>query len=181
MRLSLDRTVLLKLIAGHPDVGALMSLCEENFTLMQRLAPGLAAYPAGPRVSRRPEAVDLHLDVEECARYTTLVRLTHRFAADDTPTLRTDPDARLRVYHDARQVEVLALRQSILPLRTPYAPPALADKWRINLFLSKWLQFCLRQGHGFASGPEQTGNAPGSKERAASLSRSVVVAPPTGS
>jgi uncharacterized protein YqiB (DUF1249 family) len=153
MQFTLDRAFLLKLIAGHPDVGALMSLCEENFVLLRRLAPGLSAYPAGQGVSRRPGTVDLHLEIEEQARYTTLVHLTHRFTDAETLETHSDPDARLRVYHDARQVEVLELRQSILPLRTQYAHPALADKWRANLFLSKWLMFCLRQGHGFTPDP----------------------------
>lgn len=159
MQFTLDRSFFLKLIAGHPDVGALMSLCEENFVLMRRLAPGLSTYAAGHNVSRRPGTVDLHLEIEEQARYTTLVHLTHRFTASDTLETHADPDARLRVYHDARQVEVLELRQSILPLRTRYAHPALADKWRANLFLSKWLLFCLRQGHGFAPDPGLTQGA----------------------
>jgi uncharacterized protein len=150
MQFTLDRCFLLKLITGHPDVGALMNLCEENFVLLRRLAPGLSVYPVGQYLSRRPGTVDLHLEIEGQARYTTLVRLTHHFTAPDTLETHSDPDARLRVYHDARQVEVLELRQSILPLRTQYAHPALVDKWRANLFLSKWLLFCLRQGHGFA-------------------------------
>jgi uncharacterized protein len=153
MQFTLDRAFLLKLIAGHPDVGALMSLCEENFVLLRRLTPELSAYPAGQRLSRRPGTVDLSLEIEEQARYTTLVHLTHRFTDAETLETHSDPDARLRVYHDARQVEVLELRQSILPLRTRYAHPALVDKWRANLFLSKWLMFCLRQGHGFAPDP----------------------------
>lgn len=153
MQFALDRAFLLKLIAGHPDVGALMSLCEENFALLRRLAPELNTYPVGQHFSRRPGTVDLSLEIEEQARYTTLVHLTHRFTDAETPETHSDPDARLRVYHDARQVEVLELRQSILPLRTQYAHPALADKWRANLFLSKWLMFCLRQGHGFAPDP----------------------------
>lgn len=153
MQFALDRAFLLKLITGHPDVGALMGLCEENFVLMRRLAPGLSAHPAGRYVSRRPGTVDLHLEIEEQARYTTLVHLTHSFTDTETRESHSDPDARLRVYHDARQVEVLELCQSILPLRTRYAHPALADKWRANLFLSKWLMFCLRQGHGFAPDP----------------------------
>ncbi|QGU32953.1 DUF1249 domain-containing protein [Thermochromatium tepidum] len=145
-----DRAFFLKLIMGHPDIGALMSLCEENFVLLRRLAPGLNTYPNGQYLSRRPGVVDLHLGIEQQARYTTLVHLTHRFTDAETRETHFDPDARLRVYYDARQVEVLELRQSILPLRTRYAHPALADKWRANLFLSKWLMFCLRQGHGFA-------------------------------
>ena len=62
-----------------------------------------------------------------------------------------DPDATLRVYHDAEQVEVLDLRQTVLPLPRGPHYPELRDKWRANLFLSKWLSFCISQGHGMGA------------------------------
>lgn len=135
-----------------PSLGDLLSLCEENFVRLQRLAPGLRDYPLGRLLSRRPGAVDLALEIEGQAPYTTSLRLTHVFTA----TRHSEPDARLHVYHDARQVEILSLRQSILPLRADYGPPALIDKWRANLFLSNWLQFCCNQGHGFAPSLSET-------------------------
>jgi uncharacterized protein YqiB (DUF1249 family) len=95
--------------------------------------------------------MDLYLEIQEQAPYTTQVRLTHLFADPGADAPRPDPDVCLRVYHDARQVEVLDLSQSVLPLRRIYAHPALADKWRANLFLSKWLAFCVRQGHCFGA------------------------------
>jgi uncharacterized protein YqiB (DUF1249 family) len=79
--------------------------------------------------------------------YTSLVHLTYYFshAVGDYP----DPDATLRVYHDSRQVDVLDFRQSSLPLHRWGDNPTLEQRWRINLFLSKWLQYCVAQGHGF--------------------------------
>lgn len=139
-------------ISGRPDVGALMSLCEENFILLRRLAPGLRHY-TGRLASRRSGGVDLHLAIGAQARYTTELRLTHYFSVSGGADGHPEPDARLRVYHDAQQVEVLDLRQSVLPLRTDYQDPALSDKWQVNLFLAKWLLFCLRQGHRFGQGP----------------------------
>jgi uncharacterized protein YqiB (DUF1249 family) len=97
--------------------------------------------------------VDLYLEIQEQSRYTTLARLTHLFSAQDVCDPHADPDACLRIYHDARQVEVLKLEQSVLPLRAGYAHPALVDKWQANLFLSKWLSFCLRLGHRFGQRP----------------------------
>ncbi len=125
-----------------------MALCEENFTLLMRLAPNLRD-ASGVLHSRRTGGADLHLAVQEQSPYTTLLRLTYYFPSNDTPGLRPEPDAHLRSYHDARQVEILDLRQTVLPLRANYAAPALAHKWRANLFLSKWLRFCLQQGHRF--------------------------------
>lgn len=63
----------------------------------------------------------------------------------------TEPNALLRAYHDAAQVEVLDLRQTVLPLYRHYGAPALEAKWRANLFLSKWLAYCLREGHVFSA------------------------------
>ena len=60
-----------------------------------------------------------------------------------------DPNARLCAYHDARQVEVLDLHQTALPIYRHYDFPALDAKWRANLFLAKWLAFCARQGYRF--------------------------------
>lgn len=134
------------ILSGRPNVGALMSLCEENFVRLSRLAPDLPAR-RGSYVSRGTEGVALYLDIEEKARFTTSIRLTHRFPVQGFSL--PDPDARLRVYHDARQVEVIDLRQTILPLRTDYRSPALAEKWQVNLFIAKWLAYCLRQGHLF--------------------------------
>jgi uncharacterized protein YqiB (DUF1249 family) len=140
---------------GDATVGDLMALCEENFTLLSRLAPGLSE-ASGLSVSRIEGGVDLHLSVEEQSRYTTVLRLTHYFDEPARPggrsPRRADPDALLRVYHDARQVEVLDLRQTVLPRHTEYRAPALAAKWRLNLFLFKWLSYCLQQGHRFAPG-----------------------------
>jgi uncharacterized protein len=134
------------ILSGRPNVGALMSLCEENFGRLCRLAPDLSTRSGG-YISRCAEGVELYLDVEEQAPFTTCIRLTYRFPVQETRLC--DPDARLRVYHDARQVEVIDLRQTILPLRTDYRSPALAEKWQVNLFISKWLAYCLHQGHCF--------------------------------
>ncbi|WP_242482301.1 DUF1249 domain-containing protein [Thiocystis violacea] len=125
-----------------------MALCEENYTLMQCLAPGLKQL-SGKLISRQRGVIDLHLEIQEQSPYTTQVRLTHLFSEPAGAEPHPDPDARLRVYHDAQQIEVLELRQSVLRLSKDYAHPALLDKWQANLFLSKWLVFCLRQGHGF--------------------------------
>lgn len=136
------------ILSGRPNVGALMGLCEENFGRLSRLVPDLRAR-SGVYTSRSTEAVELYLDVQEQARFTTTIGLTHLVPVHGEPRVYADPDARLRVYHDARQVEVLDLRQTILPLRADYQSPALAAKWQVNLFLAKWLGYCLRQGHGF--------------------------------
>ncbi len=125
-----------------------MELCEENYRLFLRLVPQVRVLE-GNRLSRIADSTDLHLRIEEQTPYTTLVRLTYLFpnAEERLP----DPDALLRIYHDARQTEILELRQKVLPLNSGPQLPTLRQKWRANLFLSKWLIFSIQQGHGFST------------------------------
>lgn len=155
----------LDLLAAAPDVGGLMALCEENYGALMRLAPALPRLPRGPLRSKPAGGAELLLVVVEQSRYTSTLRLTHLLHADN-PQGHTDghtggqppsePDALLRAYHDAEQVEVLSLRQTVLPILSHYDRPALAAKWRANLFVSKWLSYCLREGHGFPASASLT-------------------------
>lgn len=142
--------------SGRPTVGNLMGLCEENYRTLLRLIPDLR-WIQGEMRSVLDQDLDLHLEILEQAPYTTLLRLTYYFPHNDGLVHRLrdpDPDALLRAYHDAGQVEVLDLRQTALPLHNNYRYPALEIKWKVNLFLSKWLAFCVMRGHLFPRGPE---------------------------
>lgn len=169
MQSSNPRSRLDDLLRWSPHVGDLMGLCEENYGLLRRLAPELERL-TGSLCSGAPDGADLVLTVVEQARYTTDLRLTHVFprplrlpirpdgkrsVATPSAVLHADPDTRLRVYHDARQVEVLNLRQTALPVYRHYRHPALAAKWKANLFLAKWLGYCLREGHRFPAAQPQ--------------------------
>ena len=123
-----------------------MDLCDENYRQLIRIAPALRILN-GNHVSRRQGCMDLHLEIQEQAPYTTLVHLTYFFSSRKEQ--QPDPDALLRVYHDSRQVEVVNLKQHALPLNSSGERPTLVQKWRINLFLSKWLHYCAEQGHRF--------------------------------
>jgi len=135
-----------KSLAAAPSVGDLLALCEENYRYLHSLVPQLRRLQ-GAHCSSRPDHQDLHLTILEQTPYTTLLRLTYRFSAAGDAL--SDPDVLLRVYHDARQVEVEDLRQQNLPTHRLYEAPGLLNKWRLNLFVSKWLAFCLGQGHLF--------------------------------
>jgi uncharacterized protein YqiB (DUF1249 family) len=140
---------------GRPTVGDLMSLCEENYRALMRLIPDLRLIQ-GEELCVLDRGQDLHLEVLEQTPFTSLLRLTYYFPYEDGIAHRmksSEPDALLRVYHDVRQAEVLNLRQTVLPLRNHYEYPALAAKWKVNLFLSKWLRFCLDQGYRFPERP----------------------------
>ncbi|WP_133512304.1 DUF1249 domain-containing protein [Candidatus Thiosymbion oneisti] len=142
--------------SGRPTVGNLMDLCEENYRALLRLVPDLRGLQ-GEACSVVGRDQDLFLEVLEQAPYTTLLRLTYYFPHHDGKLHRTpdpDPDTLLRAYHDAGQVEVLGLRQTALPVHTHYPYPALEAKWKVNLFLSRWLAFCLARGYRFSTEPE---------------------------
>jgi uncharacterized protein YqiB (DUF1249 family) len=143
----------LDLMAARPSVGGLMALCEENYAALLRLAPQLTTL-RGRLMSSPGGRAELRLTIEDQARYTSTLRLTHflRDADGASGQEALEPDALLRAYHDAEQVEVLSLRETVLPVLSHYDHPALAAKWRANHFLSKWLGYCLREGHRFAPG-----------------------------
>ncbi|MBK5930487.1 DUF1249 domain-containing protein [Halochromatium salexigens] len=146
----------LDLLAAAPNVGGLMALCEENYAALLRLAPALPRL-RGPLRSKPHGHAELLLAVVDQSRYTSTLRLTHLLHADGaTGQQPSEPDALLRAYHDAEQVEVLSLRQTVLPVLSHYERPALAAKWRVNLFVSKWLGYCLREGHGFPASASLT-------------------------
>ncbi len=130
-----------------PTLGQLMQLCEENYGMLRRLVPDLPNL-RGEFCSTCSQGVDLYLEIIEQSPHTTLLRLTHLFPSGSTHRLpNADPDALLRAYQDAKQVEILDLRQTILPLHNHYRAPALEAKWKANRFLSKWLAYCLALGH----------------------------------
>jgi uncharacterized protein YqiB (DUF1249 family) len=148
-------------ISGRPTVGALMSLCEENYRALRRMIPALRSVRGEVR-STLGGGLDLHLEILEQSRYTTLLRLTYFFPYSDGRvhrTLEPDPDALLRAYHDAGQVEVVDLLETVLPIHSHYQSPALEAKWKVNLFLSKWLAYCERQGHRFSGHSEPSAGA----------------------
>ena len=139
------------MLEGRPSVGGLMELCDENYRQMLKLAPTLTELK-NRHLSRVDGHLDLHLEILEQTPYTTLIHLTYRFGNDDTAM--SDPDAQIRVYHDAKQLEVLDLKQRAIPMEKKPDMCSLERKWRANLFLSKWLEFCCGQKHHFSSDSE---------------------------
>lgn len=141
-------------LCRRPNVGRLVELCEENYRHLRKLLPGLREMQGSYR-SRGHDHADLFLQVLEHTRYTSLVHLTYFFDHDQASV--PEPDVLLRVYHDAWQVEVIDLKQSSLPVQSLYEAPGLLNKWQVNLFISKWLAFCVFQGHGFTRHAQESG------------------------
>jgi len=132
----------------RPNVGRLVELCEESYRYLHKLLPDLA-HMQGRYRSTGDEHADLFLEVVEHTRYTSVIHLTYYF--EQERGMEPEPDVMLRVYHDAKQVEVIDLQQSRLPVHNLYEAPGLRNKWQVNLFVSRWLAFCVLQGHRFST------------------------------
>lgn len=138
-----------------------MELYEENYIRLRRLCPDIRGRVGGA-VSVVGGALDLHLDVLDQTSYTTTLRLTYiltELAHQPVP----DPDLKLRIYHDARQAEVLsrACRRggSELSVRDFVGRSELLCRWKLNRFLYKWLGYCCHQGHRFTPAEVATAQA----------------------
>ena len=137
---------------GYEDVeprgfGSLMDLYENNYLRFKKLVPDVHALQQHT-YSRINGCMGLHLSVIERSRYTTTLRMTYHFTEDSK--LHAEPDLKVRVYHDACLVEVIAGHLKHGRQKLDHLPAdAKLYKWRLNRFLYKWLGFCLHQGHKF--------------------------------
>ncbi len=129
--------------ANARSFAGLMELYEQNYLRLRNLVPDLQV--ADEMISVVPDHLDLYLTVTERCRYTTMLRLTYRFVEDSNELF--EPDLHLKVYHDARVVEVQHFQsRSRGPL---YLANLIEQKWLMNRFLYKWLGYCHYQGHYF--------------------------------
>ena len=131
--------------ANARSFAGLMELYEQNYMRLRQIAPDLEV--ADEMISVVPEHQDLYLSVTQRCKYTTMLRLTYRFDDEASGKQVFEPDLHLKVYHDARVVEVQQMHsRSHGPL---YLAEILEQKWLMNRFLYKWLGYCLYQGHYF--------------------------------
>jgi uncharacterized protein YqiB (DUF1249 family) len=121
----------------------LMELYEQNYIRLRNIVPDLAV--ADEMISAVPGHQDLHLSITQRCKYTTMLRMTYQF--EQAGQTLFEPDLHLKVYHDARVIEVQQFQS-----RT-YGPLSMTNmidqKWMMNRFLFKWLGYCLHQGHYF--------------------------------
>jgi uncharacterized protein len=128
----------------------LMTLYESNFIRLGWIAPDVRSLP-GRSVSTVEGDCPLELVVLERARFTTTLSISYLFE-ESGETLR-EPELEVRVYHDARLAEASgiagAARHAALR-RLREALPAADGRWRDNMLLNKWLEYCAERGHRFA-------------------------------
>lgn len=135
-------------LSGTGRFGYLMALYAENFLRFERLFQ-LQRHSADHWRSSIDDGLDIHLHIIERHRYTTVLRLTYDLA--DPITGEPDPSAYLRIYHDARLIEVShcyigARWQDVLGFN-PALGTLIGHRLRMNTFLGKWLDFLADLGH----------------------------------
>lgn len=128
----------------------LMEMYEANYIRLRLLCGNINRLP-DEVVSHVPGSVSVQLKTMERSRHTTTIMLTYLFENDCDTSRR--PDLMVRVYHDARQAEVVSRRCNITgaSLR-PWekeVDSVLLCRWRLNRFLYKWGGYLYHQGHSF--------------------------------
>ena len=129
--------------ANARSFAGLMEMYEQNYIRLRNIAPDLNI--ADEMVSTVPGHQDLYLSITQRCKYTTMMRMTYQF--EEEGRVLFEPDLHLKMYHDARVVEVQQFHsRSHGPL---YMAEMIEQKWTMNRFLYKWLGYCLYQGHYF--------------------------------
>lgn len=126
----------------------LMGLHAENYHRLTRLFHP-QALSRGSYVSSLDDGLDLRLDVIERHRYTLDLGLTYCIV-DEATGLET-PSAQLRLYTDARMLEVIECHSGrrfarSIGLMQP-SRDFLRQRLRMGSFLSRWLEYLAEQGH----------------------------------
>jgi len=121
----------------------LMDLYEQNYIRLRKIAPDLGV--ADNMISSVVGHHDLFLTVHERCKYTTMLSMTYRFGKPGRYLY--EPDLHLKMYHDAKVVEVQHLHSRSQGLIV--VDNILIKKWVTNRYLFKWLGYCLYQGHFF--------------------------------
>jgi len=133
---------------------SLMTLYESNYIRL-RAVVGDVRRLTGRSVSSAAGDLDLHVEALEHSPYTSILRLTYFFPEAEATV--AEPDLEVRVYHDARLTEASRcsrhVRHAALAGLQHGLPTALGERWRRNMLLNKWLDYCAERGHRIHAAP----------------------------
>ena len=132
----------------------LEQLCESNYQKLLKLIPGLLTFKE-TAIGFAPNNTSLHVAVIESTPYTMTVELNHCFNKNSDEFL--EPAVKIRIYLDAQLAEVLSdhVRASVAQIFKDPGPSReiMNYKWRLNYFLQKWLDHCLKKDYQFSNAP----------------------------
>jgi uncharacterized protein YqiB (DUF1249 family) len=130
----------------------LEQICETNYQKLLRLIPDLFTYKE-TAIGFAAHKTMLHLKVIEHSSFTMTVELSYCFNKNLEEFL--EPAVKIRIYLDAQLAEVISdhARASVAQV---FKDPGLSReimnyKWRLNFFLQKWLDHCLKKDYQFVS------------------------------
>lgn len=126
---------------------SLMNLYEQNYILLKRLLPNVANMPDYSRIQVLG-CLDLHVWVEERAKYTTTLRLSYQFNEAKKSRASLEPNLTVRIYHDAQTAETMSAIVNGKPRVMRFAS-TLQWRWSLNRFLFRWLRYLLHKGYRY--------------------------------
>ena len=128
----------------------LEQICESNYQKLLKLIPDLLTLKE-TAIGQALNNTALHITVIESTPYTLTVELSHNFTYYLEELL--EPAVKIRLYLDAQLAEVLSDHARASVARVFKDPGLSRDimnyKWRLNYFLQKWLDHCLKKGYQF--------------------------------
>jgi len=129
----------------------LEQVCESNYQKLFKLIPDLMVFKE-TAIGLAPHHTTLHLEIIERTPHTLTVELSHCFTKNRDEFMA--PAVKIRVYLDAQLAEVLSdhARAGVAQV---FKDPGLSReimnyKWRLNYFLQKWLDHCLKNNYLFS-------------------------------
>jgi uncharacterized protein len=129
----------------------LEQLCESNYLKLLRLIPDLADFEQ-MAVGTTLQHPALYVEIIERSPYTLTLELSHRFQQTGADA-SAKPSVKIRVYWDVRLAEVLRDYERQAVDRVYPNPGRVLEiqeyKWRLNYFLQKWLDYCLKSQYRF--------------------------------
>lgn len=130
----------------------LEKICESNYQKLFRLIPDLCSFDK-TAIGHTDNKPDLFLDVIERNPYTLTIELSHCFNRRLSEFI--EPGLKIRIYLDAKLAEVVRDHERPAVSNVYPDPGAFLEiqeyKWRLNYFLQKWLDHCLKTDYQFAS------------------------------
>ena len=128
----------------------LEKLCESNYQKLFRLIPDLRDFSSAA-VGYTQNQPNLYLEVLERNPYTLTITLSHCFEEQFSELF--EPAVKIRIYLDAQLAEVIRDHARPAVDRVYKDPGSCLEiqnyKWRLNYFLQKWLDHCLKIDYRF--------------------------------
>ncbi len=129
----------------------LEKICESNYRKLLLLIPELHSFHTHA-IGMTAKNPDLHLEVIDRSKHTMTIELSHCFNHNLEDFI--EPAVKIRIYFDAQQAEVLRdhARHDVFKVyKYPSQSIEIRDyKWKLNYFLQKWLDHCLKMQYHFS-------------------------------